>query len=527
MNGWIKLGDRVNSRQRWSLPGCAGCLVALIAGCGKGPVVPNSPTTKTAKSSPSQGEKKSPRVAVKGAQPGRASTIASSPQANPIQSPPSVSKTRAPDGSRSLSGAGNQQIGRPRHPQLPLPNVDDRAAAAAGLRKLAGKHVIIYTDLASAPEVEALPRVFDLAVPQWCQYFRVDDSQVARWKLIGCVMQNAERFRRAGLLPRNVPPFKHGYNRGLQFWLHEQPSAYYRRHLVLHEGTHGFMQTQLGGAGPPWYMEGTAELLATHRWHEGKLTLRYFPADKKETPEWGRIKIIKDRVAERKWLSLTDVMRYDSRAHLDVEPYAWCWGVSVFLDQHPRWQTAFRALAAKTPEVTLEFSRAFYEGLRADWRDMEEEWQLFVHHLDYGFRMDRAAIVRKPPKSFAASGNNIVRVAADRGWQSSGIRLQPGEYQLRATGRYQVGKLPKVWWCEPNGVTIRYYAGRPLGMLLAAVVDETQQTGSTPLLKPIPVGLVGTLQTEQSGTLYLCINESPAGLHDNAGELQVRVSTAP
>ena len=47
---------------------------------------------------------------------------------------------------------------------------------------------------------------------------------------------------------------------GAELWLHDQPTAYYRRHLLLHEGTHVFMASFLGGCGPGWYMEGTAEL---------------------------------------------------------------------------------------------------------------------------------------------------------------------------------------------------------------------------------------------------------------------------
>ena len=52
---------------------------------------------------------------------------------------------------------------------------------------------------------------------------------------------------------------------GREFWLFDQPTDYYVRHLLLHEGTHVFMVSFLGGCGPGWYMEGTAELLGTHR----------------------------------------------------------------------------------------------------------------------------------------------------------------------------------------------------------------------------------------------------------------------
>ena len=95
---------------------------------------------------------------------------------------------------------------------------------------------------------------------------------------------------------------------------------------------------------------------------------------------------------------------------------------------------------------------------------------------------------------------------------------------MEASGRYQVAREPKVWWCEPGGVTIRYYGGRPLGMLLAATSDESQPlTGLSPLTRPEPIGLGTEIEFAEAGTLFLRINDSPAELADNDGELVVRI----
>jgi hypothetical protein len=100
-------------------------------------------------------------------------------------------------------------------------------------------------------------------------------------------------------------------------------------------------------------------------------------------------------------------------------------------------------------------------------------------------------------------------------------------YRLTASGRYQVAKEPKIWWCEPGGVTIRYYQGRPLGILLAAVRPDQPAAGSTSaLLKPTVIGLGATLSPPESGTLFLKINDSAGELDDNAGELKVEVRPA-
>jgi hypothetical protein len=407
-----------------------------------------------------------------------------------------------------------------------LPAIDEGKIAAAGIRKLTGKHITLYTDLpVGNAAVDELPGVFDLAVPQWCVYFGVDSAKIADWKVVGCVMKDKERFLGAGLYDENLPPFPHGFARGSQLWLYDQPSDYYRRHLLLHEGTHAFMNRWLGGAGPPWYMEGMAELLGTHRWEGGKLTLAYVPRSKEEVPYWGRVKVVKDEFAAHRAMPLLQIMAYNSQAHLRTEAYAWSWAAAALLDQHPRTQAAFRELKSRTGDRTNDFSKQFYDSVKEHWREIDEDWQVFVTECDYGYDFARAAIVRKAASELPAAGATVT-IAADRGWQSTGFKLRAGQaYQLIASGRFQVAKDPKPWPCEAGGVTIGYHRGRPLGMLLAAVNDEETPPGAlTPLVAPQPIGAAGTITPETSGTLYLRINESPAGLADNAGTLNVRIA---
>jgi hypothetical protein len=407
--------------------------------------------------------------------------------------------------------------------------VDEGKVAAAGIRKLTGKHITLYTDLpAGNAAVDELPSVFDAAVPLWCRYFSLDPAKTADWKVVGCVMKDKERFVGAGLYDENLPPFPHGFSQGSELWLYDQPSDYYRRHLLLHEGTHAFMNRWLGGAGPPWYMEGMAELLGTHRWEGGKLALAHVPRTKEEVPYWGRVKVVKDEFAAGRGMQLLQIMQYSSQAHIRTEPYAWCWAAAAFFDQHPRTQAAFRELKSRTSDRTIDFSKQFYDGVKGHWREIDEDWQVFVTGCDYGYDFARAAAVRKPAADLPAGGTEVT-IAADRGWQSTGFRLRAGQaYQLSASGRFQVGSDPRPWPCEAGGVTIRYERGWPLGMLLAAVNDEESPPGAlTPLVAPQPVGASGVVTPETSGTLYLRINESAAGLADNAGELTVRIRPGP
>lgn len=410
-----------------------------------------------------------------------------------------------------------------RQREFDLPAIDEERAAAAGIRRIAGKHLTLYTDL---PEAEAarLPALFDAAIPLWCEYFGVEGAKLADWKIVGHAMQDKEKFVQAGLYSDALPPFPNGYSRGSQFWIYDQPSEYYRRHLVLHEGTHCFMNRWLGGAGPPWYMEGIAELLGTHRLAGEQLALAVMPAASDEAPYWGRIKIIRDEQAAGRGMTLAQILRYDNHAHLRNEPYGWCWGAAAFLDAHPATREAFRGLKTKVQNRTVEFSLDFLRQLEPAWPAIKEDWQLFVLHADYGYDFARAAVVHLPEEKPLPAEGAAATLAADRGWQSTGYLLEAGRtYRLEAAGRYDVASGPPVWPCEAGGITLRYERGLPLGMLLAAVRPQAPSGPITPLANPTPIGLAGTVTPAETGVLYLSINERAAGLADNRGTLRVTV----
>jgi hypothetical protein len=406
-----------------------------------------------------------------------------------------------------------------------LPQIDENRVAAAGIRKLQGKHLTLYTDLPAAAAVDELPRVFDLAVPQWCAYFGIELGEVEEWRLQGYLMDRKESFAATRLLPDDLPPFLHGFHRGQEVWLYEQPSDYYRRHLLLHEGTHGFMKLILGGAGPPWYMEGMAELLGTHRWQDGELAVGSFPRSKDETPMWGRIKIVQDDFAASRGLTLPTIFEMGPQAHLQLEPYGWSWAAAAFLDGHPRTQSAFRTLRGSVRFAEPEFSSQFRTALGDEWLHTVEEWQLFVAYVEYGYDLAREAVIYKAGAPLPAAGQSVT-VTADRGWQSSGVLVEEGKtYRIAASGRYTIAQNPRPWECEPNGVTLRYHRGLPLGALLGTVRREDFAEGEvSALLKPGAIGLGRSIRAPATGVLYFRMNDSPAELSDNAGTLAVQIT---
>lgn len=409
-------------------------------------------------------------------------------------------------------------------PGVPRSTVDEARAAAEGIRKIASQRLILFTDLPYDPQIEELPAIFDQAFPIWCDYFSIDPSQHPTWHMTGCLMKDGDRFRRAGLLPDHLPPFRNGFSVNYDLWVYEQETPYYRRHLVLHEGTHGFMNTILKSCGPPWYMEGIAELLGTHQWKDGRLQMGIMPKSRDDVPGWGRVRKIQDLFAEGMALSLEEVLHFSGTAHQQNEAYAWSWAAAALLDFHPRYQQRFRSLSRSVQ--ARDFNDQFRKLFADDWETLAEEWQVFVGDLEYGYEVPPMALDLSPGSPLE-SGWKVVHVDATRGWQNTGIQLAGGAiYEVRAKGRYQVANQPVIWWCEPGGVTIRYYHGQPLGVLLAAVRPDDPKDNRCVFLQPETIGLGTTLPVEASGTLFLRINDSAAELGDNAGSLDVAIRPA-
>jgi hypothetical protein len=406
----------------------------------------------------------------------------------------------------------------------------DSRVASSGIRKLSSRHLLLYTDLAPSAEIEKLPAVFDQAVPQWAEYFGIDPAKTSAWQARAFLIGQRRRFDALGLMPAGNDQFVNGISMGSQLWLYDQPTPYYRRHLMLHEGTHAFMVSFLGGCGPGWYMEGTAELMATHRLDEktDKLMLRVMPQSRTEVPMLGRIKLIRDAVAAGRPLAFPAVMQIDNRQQLGNESYAWTWAAAKFLDAHPRYRVRFRKL--RDHVLDARFNSIVEREYKSDWPDLTAEWQAFVATLDHGYDFERMAIDFSRGKPLAGKAARAT-IQADRGWQSSGAWLEGGKsYRASAVGRYQIAVDQKdgalqPWPCEPGGVTVEYHDGRPLGMLLGAIVDLGNSAHEA-FAAPIGIGLQTAIKPAASGTLYLRVNDSSAALHDNRGTLTVSIELA-
>ena len=410
----------------------------------------------------------------------------------------------------------------------PPMDIDQELVAAAGIQRIQGKHVDIYTDVRNRQDILEFAEVFDQAVPQWCDYFDIDQDKVKGWKLSGFIVLDKDRFRRAGLFPEHLPKFLVGWQSGHEFWVYPQPGEYYTRHLLIHEGTHGFMRHFLKGTGAPWYTEGMAELLALHTWQDGKLQIRCRVDNSNDCAYWGRVGVIREDRQQESTMTFEDVFQIESRAFLEVRAYAWAWAACEFFDSHPLTHDHFKKLQSTASDHTITFSRNFKRSIFDKYPQLQEQWEMFIAEIEYGYDVQAASIKQ------IAQQNSLpldVNVDVSRGWQSTGIELQEGQsIQVNSNGRFQVANHDgEQWPCEADGITIEYYLGRPLGKLIAVIKPAGINPGEksaaqSPLADPtqwIELGTNSEVTAPVSGTLYIRINESPARFYDNEGSLKV------
>ena len=421
--------------------------------------------------------------------------------------------------------AGSQEIDSPsaKTQIVPPVEVDERKLAANGIRTIRGKHLALHTDVRDRADVDELAEVFDQAVPQWCEFFGVESRDAQTWQQDASIILDQERFVRAGLFPADVPKFLAGFQRGSQIWVYIQQGDYYTRHLLVHEGTHGFMSQFLGGLGAPWYAEGMAELVGLNQWTDGRLTIAHRVTSRDEVPYWGRVRLIREAVERGQTKTLDEVFAIPGSAFRQVESYAWAWAACEFLAHHPLSKECFADLTAHCADDATTFNRRLTEPLKSVWPELDLQWREFLKEIDYGFDVARAAIA--PAEASDDQAAPGFRITSDRGWQATGIDVVKGKsLSITATGEFQIAKDSEAWICQPNGVTLEYYRGLPLGRLTAAILPATAADPNSPReLVVLDVGDRGTIIPDRDGQLLLRINDSPALWRDNAGSIDVRI----
>jgi len=446
----------------------------------------------------------------------KSNTTNSKPVSNAVPVQPTPSK---PESIKTT--ATPQQVYLPRDDR---PKHNDSELATVGINVFESKHIKLYSDIDS--EIAAgLPPIVDALFVDLENYFgKLPPTRSgAPYQMTGYLMADKARYADLGLLPKQDLGSFHGRQIGRRFWMHDQTSSYYRKHLMLHEATHCYMQAIPGVVAPYWYLEGMAELCGTHREKaDGGFEFRVFPDDSKSFPGHGRIRLAQREMKKNGFARLQSITDFTANQFAKRnECYAWAWVLCSFLDKHNTYRERFRELGQYT--TSARFNQSFRESFNADYQNLLAEWTVFASGIDDNFDFRRAAMSLKSGQPLTTE-THVCEVKADQGWQSTSIRIQKNTpYRIQATGQFTVAQEPKPWISEADGISIQYFDSRPLGQLLG-VVYNAETTKADAFAKPIPIGSDRILTPEHDGTLYLRINDRWSQLRDNTGKLKIAIS---
>jgi hypothetical protein len=416
-------------------------------------------------------------------------------------------------------------------PTLPVPQYDQQRLMDLGIRRYESKHLVLYTDI--DPDLaRPLPKLMDQAYAAWEEYFGPlpPDSAGTDFQMIGHIMSDRALFREAGILTDDIRIYLEGVFRKQVFWMNDQPIDYNRHHLMVHEGTHCYTFAFPNPTNRHiWYSEGMADLFRSHVSDAAGITrFRVFPTDSKSFPGLGPNPVIEERRQKKGPRRIDDVTGFSANDFSGYDTYAWAWSLCAFLDGHSKYRDRFRnigQLVVGRGDATLEL----HEVYKSDWNELAEEWLVFAGNVCYGYDIERTILDLRPGKPLASASDKIdIDIAANRGWQSSGVMVEQGKtYRITAAGKCVLATVPKPWESEPQGISIRYHAGQPLGELVATIRSPTLSETSpyTTMLQVIPIGRDAELTPHCSGTLYFRVNDFWNELSDNTESYAVTLTT--
>jgi hypothetical protein len=412
-------------------------------------------------------------------------------------------------------------------PQLNVTELEN-----AGLHILRSKRLILVTDV--EPDlVRNFPPLADSLFEELEKQLGPLRPDVAgtEFQVTGYLINARERFADLNLLPPEQYPVRHGRHIGYQFWMNNQTSPYYRRHLLLHEFVHCFMSCEFGmrDIPPLWYTEGIAEYFATHQLSEESSQSRFgvLPSTVSGYEGWGRIDIIRQSLKDHseetgrrtQFQPLDRVLHPPDNIFLEDQQYANAWALVWLIRNHPQLKPHFRELwPVRSYQQYVDVERSVPAEI---WKRMAIVWPLFLDSVTEGFDLARSFPELQPeifPLSNGDQGTRTAVIAADREWQFAGRAYVAGQsVKLTCEGRYQVHDVPRPWISEPQGVTIEYVHERPLGEVSAIIVSADGKTVS----RRIAAGTGVDLTFADDSELWLQINDSAASRSGNSGSVEV------
>jgi len=425
-----------------------------------------------------------------------------------------------------------------------------------------GVHMRLTSDVADEALLDDLVASFDTAVPQWLAFWGVRPQRATNWKIDGFLMRDTAAFRDRGELPARIPEFQNGFATPSTIWVNFQSSDYYNRHLVLHEGVHSLAFELFGGGGPSWYMEGTAELLATHRDRQSitpgaadgllaqavaDFRVNDLPMSREESPMWGRYKVVEEARSASRMPTLASVLKLPTQLNGDVDSYTWCWAAAMMLTAYPDTREAFVAASRGGRDTSPAFTTRLYREIGGEWPALRARWRVWLHDLEYGFERERSLVNLSTDDPRDDGNGRTLAIDAGRGWQSAGAWFPAGTVEISAAGQCVIvaeenvredgeqaegeeDAIERDWISTPAGITVHSHRGDPIGQLQVCVlpIPSSDDKAVAPLEITALPSESQTIRIERPSWLLFRIHDVPGrdGRYqraDNQGGYQVRL----
>jgi hypothetical protein len=272
-----------------------------------------------------------------------------------------------------------------------------------------------------------------------------------------------------------------------------------------HEAVHAYCGQTFGRTGPLWYAEGMAEM--GQYWQEGDPSVHCHPHALeylRAQPAKPLAEILADDRGNKR-------DRSDAKYSGSWQDYAWRWALCHMLANNTNYAERFRPLGLGF----LTGQRvSFADTYGAMTREIDFEFDFFRKHLDQGYRVDLCSWDWKRKFRAPNAGSPMqARVAANRGWQPSGMLLSSGnKYDYSASGVWQTNRSAKEVTADGQDDG----TGRLEGILFKDFV----------LGEPFSLGTYGSFTSPGDGQLFLRSRDTWSELADNKGSVTVKIKNA-
>ena len=262
-----------------------------------------------------------------------------------------------------------------------------------------------------------------------------------------------------------------------------------------HEAVHAYCGHNFGTTGPTWYSEGMAEM--GQYWRKNDHSVQVHD-------------VVIDYIRKSEPKSLNAIVNGNERTGDSWQNYAWRWALCHLLANNPNYAAQFRPLGLgilHQKPVTFE---SVYGAMA---NEVSFEYLFFLEHVCNGFRADLCWWDWKRKHTALPTGTSrLVKVAANRGWQPSGVLVKADqEYDITTTGVWKTDKM------QTKGVTADGDdAGK--GKLVGILFYDYQ------LSEPFELGATTKFKAPRDAQLHVRCQDEWSSIGDNSGMIDVKIA---